>query len=81
LKYRGGTHRRNGKHCGAGAVITTKIAKLNGVDPQAWLTGTLARITEHKINRIDEPLPWRYASDQQSQPPPASGRVLSPNAY
>jgi hypothetical protein len=36
-------------------------AKLNGVDPQAWLTDVLARIADHKINRIDELLPWRYA--------------------
>ncbi|MCB9947564.1 MAG: IS66 family transposase [Rhodospirillaceae bacterium] len=37
-------------------------AKLNGVDPQAWLTDTLGRIADHKINRIDELLPWRYAA-------------------
>jgi transposase len=45
------------------AVAYTLIAtaKLNGVDPQAWLTATLARIADHKINRIDELLPWRYA--------------------
>ena len=37
-------------------------AKLNGVDPQAWLTEVLGRIAEHKITRIDELLPWRYAA-------------------
>jgi transposase len=26
----------------------------------AWLTDTLSRITGHKINRIDELLPWNY---------------------
>jgi len=30
-------------------------------DPQAWLTDTIARIAEHKVNRIDELQPWRYA--------------------
>jgi transposase len=42
------------------AIVYTLIetAKLNGVDPQAWLTDTLARIPDHKINRIDELLPW-----------------------
>jgi hypothetical protein len=35
-----------------------ETAKLNGVDPQAWLTYTLARPPDHKINRIDELLPW-----------------------
>jgi transposase len=33
---------------------------LNAVDPQAWLTDVLRRITDHKINRIDELLPWRF---------------------
>ena len=47
----------------AAAIAYTLIetAKLNGIDPQAWLTDTLARIADHKINRIDELLPWRYA--------------------
>jgi transposase len=50
----------------AAAIAYTLIetAKLNGVDPQAWLTDTLARIADHKINQIDELLPWRYALDQ-----------------
>jgi hypothetical protein len=44
----------------AAAIAYTLIetAKLNGVDPQAWLADTLARIAEHKINRINELLPW-----------------------
>ncbi len=43
----------------AAAIAYTLIetAKLNGVDPQAWLSDTLARIADHKINRIDELLP------------------------
>ena len=35
-----------------------ETAKLNGVDPQAWLADTLTRIADHKINRIDDLLPW-----------------------
>ena len=35
-------------------------AKLNNIDPQAWLTDVLTRIADHKINRIDELLPWNY---------------------
>ena len=31
-----------------------ETAKLNGVDPQAWLTDVLGRIADHRINRIDE---------------------------
>ena len=46
------------------AFTLIETAKLNGVDPQAWLTDVLSRIADHKINRIDELLPWNYpASD------------------
>lgn len=41
------------------ALIDT--AKLNGVDPQAWLTDVLGRIADHEITRLDELTPWRYA--------------------
>jgi hypothetical protein len=40
----------------------THAASAGGDDPQAWLTDTLGRIADHKINRIDELLPWRYAA-------------------
>ena len=42
------------------AYTLIETAKLNGIDPQAWLTYALSRIADHKINRIDELLPWRY---------------------
>ncbi len=46
------------------AIIYTLIetAKLNGVDPQAWLSWVLSRIADHKANKLDELMPWRYAS-------------------
>jgi transposase len=40
---------------------TKVIRKLNAVDPQAWLTDVLGRIADHKINRIDDLPPWRFA--------------------
>jgi transposase len=44
------------------AVMYTLIqtAKLNDVDPQAWLADVLARINNHNIQNLDELLPWNW---------------------
>jgi transposase len=39
-------------------------AKMNDVDPQAWLADVLARIAGHPANRLAELLPWNW------RPPP-----------
>ena len=44
------------------AAIYTLIgtAKLNGVDPQAWLADVLRRIADHPARRLHELLPWNW---------------------
>ncbi|MBU2337414.1 MAG: IS66 family transposase [Alphaproteobacteria bacterium] len=47
------------------AVIASLIetCKLNGVDPYAWLAAALkAIVADHKQSRINELLPWNYAT-------------------
>jgi len=50
----------------AAAIAYTLIetAKLNGVDPQAWLTWVLGRIADHKINKLDELMPWNHLAGE-----------------
>jgi transposase len=36
-------------------------AKMNGVDPQAWLADVLKRIAGHPAPRLDELLPWNWS--------------------
>ena len=43
------------------AFTLIETAKLNKVDPQAWLMWVLERIADHKINRLDELKPWNYS--------------------
>jgi transposase len=35
-------------------------AKMNDVDPQAWLADVLARIADHPASRLDDLLPWNW---------------------
>ena len=52
----------SGGKAAAIAFTLNETAKLNSVNPKAWLHHALGRIAEHKITRIDELLPWRCAA-------------------
>ncbi len=52
----------------AAAIYTLiETAKLNDIDPQAWLTDVLARLQDHPASRIAELLPWNWKALQQQQ--------------
>jgi len=63
-----------------------RTARLNGVEPEAWLSDVIARIGAHPINRLAELLPWRHRrrilakpSDATASPPePASVKRKMP---
>jgi transposase len=46
----------------AAAIYTLiETAKLNDVDPQAWLADVLSRINDHPASRLRELLPWHWS--------------------
>jgi transposase len=53
-----------GGHRAAAIYTLIETAKLNNVDPLAWLTDVLARLQDHPAKRIDELLPWHWKTAQ-----------------
>ena len=41
-------------------------AKMNDVDPQAWLADVLDRVADHPAQRLDKLLPWHWAAAKAS---------------
>jgi transposase len=41
-----------------------QTARLNDVDPHAWLADVLARINVHNIRKLDQLLPWNWKNDR-----------------
>ena len=48
----------------AAAVAYTLIetARMNGVNPEAWLTWVLERLQDHKNSRIEDLMPWNFTA-------------------
>ena len=44
------------------SIIVT--AKMNDIDPQAWLADVLARIAEHPVQKLDDLLPWSWRKSE-----------------
>ncbi len=49
-------------HRGLATIMYSLIvtAKMNNVDPQAWLADVLSRIAEHPAQKLEELLPWNW---------------------
>ena len=44
------------------SIIVATVSSIYGLgDPQAYLADILARINDHKINRLDDLLPWNWS--------------------
>ncbi|MHA6688502.1 IS66 family transposase [Mesorhizobium sp. A556] len=41
-----------------------ETARMNGLDPEAYLADLMGRIADHPINRVDELLPWSWRSTE-----------------
>lgn len=46
----------------AGLYALVETAKLNGLDPQAFLSYVFERISTHPRNRMEDLLPWHVAA-------------------
>jgi transposase len=51
----------------ARAMTLIESAKMNGLDPQAYIADLLDRIHDHKANRLDELLPWNWKPQAQQK--------------
>ncbi len=51
----------------ARALTVIETAKMNGLDPQAYLADILDRIHDHKNNRLAELLPWNWEANNAAQ--------------
>jgi IS66 C-terminal element len=47
-------------------------AKLNGIDPEAYLRDVLTCIPDHPISHIEELLPWNVVAESAETPPLAA---------
>ena len=50
-----------GGRCAATIYTITQTAKINSLDPEAYLRDVIARIADHPARRIAELLPWNWS--------------------
>jgi transposase len=56
----------DGGHRAAAIYSLIETAKMNGVDPEAWLRDVLARLATHPAKQVERLLPWAWAAERLS---------------
>lgn len=56
----------------AGMCSLIGMARLNGIDPHAYLRSVLTHIAGHPVNQVDDFLPWNVASQLRVLADPAA---------
>lgn len=56
-----------GGHRAAAIASLVATARLNGIDPEAYLREVLDRIPEHPVNRVAELMPWNLRQRTEAQ--------------
>ena len=57
---------RGGQRAAAALYTLIETARLNDVDPRAWIADVLARINDHPASRLDQLLPWNWKAENQT---------------
>ena len=73
-----------GGHRAAAIYTLIQTARLNDVDPHAWLADVLARLPDHPAKRLDGLLPWNWERDRRlkaaASKPPITAQIVSSTA-
>jgi len=54
---------KGGGDAAAIAYTLIETCRMNKVDPEAWLRWVLARVADHKMNRLDDLMPWNWTAE------------------
>ena len=54
---------KRGGDAAAIAYPLIETCRMNSVNPEAWLRWILARVADHKINRLDDLMPWNWPAE------------------
>ena len=54
---------KGGGETAAIAYTLIETARMNKVDPEAWLRWVFERVADHKMTRLDDLMPWKWAAE------------------